>query len=214
MKTNNYMSGGVIAAILTLFSSGVFALGLGVTSGSGTEEWTDTSDSTYYNIYNDDGDRKISNFGFVLDTNVARDRTFNYRFSLMTEDNDADGTGLNMSGISMTHDWGFALFRNRNVRLWMGPRLRIAVYDEFEQNGWTADDGGLLTFGLGPVIGINVHLPKVVTFSLTAAYLSGFYSGDYDLTPSYGSTINEDVEVDSDGVYLNASLIFRIRDEY
>jgi len=214
MKTNHCISGGVIAATLTLFSSGVFALGLGITTGSGTEEWTDTSDSTYNNVFNDDGDREVSNFGFVLDSNVARDRIFNYRLSLMVEDNDTDGIGLNMSGISMTHDWGFALFKNRTVRLWMGPRLRIAVYDEFEENGWTADGGSLIAFGLGPVIGVNVHLPKVVTFSFTAAYLSGFYAGDYDLTYPYGSAVNEDVDADSTGIYLNVSLIFRIRDDY
>lgn len=204
MKTNNYISisVGLIAATLTLFSSSVFAIGLGVTSGSGGETWTGTSGNYR--------DRDISNFGFVLDSNVARDKTFNYRLSLMTEDNNSEGSGLDMSGVSMTHDWGFAIIKDRIFRLWVGPRLRIAYYDELEYNGLKADYGDILAFGVGPVIGLNIHIPRVVTFALTTAYLRGFYDGNYD--SSYYNSIN--VDVDSTGMYFNASIIFRIRDDY
>jgi hypothetical protein len=146
-----------------------------------------------------------------VDTAVARNKTFNYRFTLMQEENNADSglVELDMEGLAMTHDFGFAVLRNKTVRLWLGPQLKAAFYEDLTVNG-TDIGGDAVGFGIGPVVGVNVHLPQVVSFSFTAAYhlISG-YAGNYDDTFS-----DEDLDADSNGLYMNASLIFRIDDEY
>ncbi len=212
MENKNYYKL-TFALLLIFYTSSSFAFGIGVTAGRGSETWEDNSVVNYAN----EGNREISNFGVVMDTTVARNRLFNYRFSLVKEDNDADPSAfdrINASGITMVHDFGFAAFRNRYVRLWLGPELRAAFYGDITPSKsipGTDTSGGAVGFGLGAVVGVNVHMPKLVTFSFTAGYhLLSAYVGEYDLTSSTFFESTQDVDVDSNGTYFNASIIFRL----
>jgi len=198
-----------MALACTLWASDIFAFGMGVAVMQGSETWEDN-----YFITQHDGDRDIKSFGLVLDTNIAKDSLFNYRLTIAREDNEtSNDIGVNLEGIAFTHDFGFAVFRSPVVKLWLGPQLKFGFYDTVRKdNTGFNTDGGAIGWGFGPVIGINVHLPKVVTFSASFAYhLAGFYAGDYDLDNNDGSTIgNSDIDVDYSGsTYLNLSLLFR-----
>ena len=69
--------------------------------------------------------------------------------------------------------------------------------------------GDVVGLAVGPVIGVNIHLPKVATFSVAAGHLRGRYIGDYNGTG--GSSIDLDFDVDS--TFVNFSVLFRIRSE-
>ncbi|WP_455205917.1 hypothetical protein [Kaarinaea lacus] len=193
----------MIGMALCFWASNSFALGLGLAVGKGTEEWED-NDTSFY-----DGDREVSNIGFVLDTAVAKNKVFNYRLTLMSEENKIDTGGrVNLKGYAMTHDFGFGVFRNKHVRLWLGPQLKGAYYEEMT-NSSGLEIGDAVGFGLSAVAGVNVHLPKVVSFGFTAGYqVVGAYAGSYD------SDFVDDLDVNSSGPFFSASLIFRIDDDY
>jgi hypothetical protein len=181
----------------------VYAVGLGFSVGTGTEEW---ENDTLNN-----GDRDISNVGFVVDTAVARNKVFNYRFTFLKEENNADGGRLDMQGYSMTHDFGFGVVRTRNIRFWLGPELRTSYYDDLTLTNGTSVSGDVIGFNVGPAVGLNVNLPQVVSFSFAAAYhIIGFYSGDSNYSSSNG--YYQDVDADSNGLYLTIGLIFRINE--
>jgi hypothetical protein len=201
-----------ITFMLTLFwVPSSYALGLGVSIGTGAEDWNNDRKHT--------DDREISNYGFVLDTAVAKDRLFNYRFSLQFDKNHAKDRGLDMEGLATTHDFAFGVVRNQNVRLWLGPQLRVAYYRDLSPHTVTDVEyaGSALSIGVGPVIGLNVHLQKLVTFSASASYMMiGRYAGDYgiDVVNTSGRVGNNDVDADFSGLYASISIIFRINDQY
>ena len=177
------------------------ASGLGFTLGVGFEDWDDTLiDET----------RNLKNIGFVIDTNVAQDRVFNYRFTMVREEN--NGYSVDMKGIVMTHDFGFGVFRNERVRFWLGPELRAVIYDDVSANQDSTifnSSGDSLGYGLGLVVAANFHVSKLASIGISARYFGGF-SG-YTRDDYWESS---DSDVDSRGIYLNVSVLFRMDDEY
>lgn len=193
-----------IILVVLLLACGMgqtYASGLGFSFGIGKEKWEQDRENL--------GDRNINNVGFVVDNAVARNSVFNYRFTFSQEENNADGGNLDMEGYSMTHDFGFGIYRNKHVRLWLGPEIRATYYkDLYLTNTNTPISGDIFGFSAGPVFGVNVNLPEVVSFTFTAAYhVIGKYNGDYS-----GGGFSDDITVDSTGLYLTAGLIFRIQE--
>jgi hypothetical protein len=203
MKHTLQFSKIVFTAILFIFCSGqAHASGVGLSLGLGYENWDD--DVNY------SGDRQVGNIGFVYDTHVRRDRLFGYRLTLMREIN--DGGRLDMRGWASTHDFTFGLIRTKTTRFWVGPELKTSFYNKLtlNTNEQIVDDrlGDVWGIALGPAIGLNVHLPEQVSFSFSAAYLSGSYDGDTDYTTTSGKQY-DDLQVNSSGLYLTVGLIFR-----
>ena len=190
----------LLLSIFGLLSGGqVYAIGLGFTSGSADEEWTNSTGTSGAQT------REVTNSGFILDTATASNRVFNYRLSLLSEENKNSATG-SFSGFTMTHDFGFALIKNRIFRLWFGPRLNFAFLDNDNAN---ANNSGRLGILYGPVVGVNIHLPRVVTFSITAGELRGTYEGE---CVGFDCSSNDE---ESDTTFMNLSVIFRLgRDNY
>jgi len=181
-----------------IWTGNCFAFGMGVSSGSMEETWTDTGFGGGSSM------REVTSIGLVLDSNVAANKLFNYRFRIFTEENVSSSGNSSYSGTSMTHDFGFALVRTKPVRLWLGPRFKYTFLSNDNASEATTNRFGLL---YGAVLGVNINLPRVVTFSITAGKLLGDYTGDC-------TTFNcNDREVDSS--FLNVAIIFRMgRDNY
>lgn len=112
----------LVALHQSVFAGG----GIGFTAGLGSESWTDNEDSGLVAAtYPLGGSRELSNYGLVVDSNISGNRLFNYRFSGLWETNKpGSGDGLEFTGLSITHDFGFGIIRNRDIRLWMGPRIQ------------------------------------------------------------------------------------------
>ncbi|WP_455212410.1 hypothetical protein [Kaarinaea lacus] len=197
--THNKLITSVLAFLLPLITTHSHAVGLGFSFGTGSEEWEKDRVQLV-------GDRDVRNMGFVVDTAVARDMIFNYRFTFLKEENNAANAGLDMDGYAMTHDFGFGVLRTKHVRLWLGPQLKGSLYNDVYAGSTNSRlVGDVIGYGFGPVVGLNVHLPQVLSFSFTAAYhFISAYSESYTNGGSF--------DADSTGLYFNAAMIFRINE--
>ena len=209
MNYRKQLSKVILAAIIGIVgTTQAHAVGLGFSVGTGSETW---SNDIGYN-----GDRDVTNFGFLVDTAVSRNKTFSYRFTFMKEKNTAKGSGVDLEGYATIHDFGFAVLNTKEVRLWLGPELKAGIYKNVSFSDSNIDfNGDASGFGVGPAIGVNVNLPRVVSFSFTAAYyFLSAYSGNYDNygTNSTNGYYSGSFDVDSNGLYLTASIIFRIHE--
>jgi len=195
----------ILILLTFLWSSDVFSMGVGFTSGSADEKWTDTNS---FNLPESNYDS--DSFGFVLDTNVAKNKLFNYRFTIKDEENSSEVGSIKYEGIAMTHDFGFGIIRAPHFRLWVGPRINIAIYDEVSI-GNVRTSADIFGFAIGPVLGVNFHLPKVASFSITAGQVRGEYFGD--INNSFNNNVF-DVDVDYKSNFINFSVLFRFNDDY
>jgi hypothetical protein len=103
--------------------------------------------------FNFNGDYKTDRFGigFVMDTNVATDRLFNYRLELGYQKSwrefDVLSRDIEFSGFTWNNYFGFAPYRSQNIRLWMGPTLRFSVdapdEDNIDLGDWVALGAGI-----------------------------------------------------------------------
>lgn len=126
--------------------------------------------------------------GFVLDTNVARDRIFNYRLVGGFEYAATDWTGaegFNLYGGSITNTFGFGVWRGPRFRLYLGPDIRLAATTG-SPGLVVEDDITQVDIAIGASIGLNVHLGSI-SLSTSVAYYPQLtltvFEGD-DLTPS------------------------------
>jgi hypothetical protein len=216
MKRTTHHINTSIAAIFFVFSSTqAHATGLGLAAGIGYEDWQEDEDINY------SGDRHLYNLGFIFDTAVRRDQLINYRLTLLRETN--DGSRIKMRGWSATHDVAFGLVRRENYRFWVGPQVKVTFHNKLtlktDEEIATSSDaqfyesklGDVWGFGVGPAVGINLHLPKTMSFLFTASYLIGNYNGDTDYTTTSGKKYG-DLHVGSTGLYITTGVVFRINE--
>jgi hypothetical protein len=181
----------IIAISIILFTPSLHAFGIGLygTGGIARQAWNNKIE----NVFNGGG-------GIILDTAVAKDTLYNYRFTLGSEQNYDfrytkkavpytipfgtinDGTtdhniSLNQTtyydskklirplSISMSHAFGFGVFRNNFVRLWLGPEIALS----FMMRGARSLLGGHAGGGL--ILGLNINMGDLVTLSLTGSCL-------------------------------------------
>ena len=198
-----YLSWCAFALAGLLATGNVHAFGLGGSLGFGAESWD------YETNYQED--RTLGHVSFVLDTHLSQSRLFNYRFTLGQETSEADNNGLTMSGVMMTHSFGFRIVGRDRFRLWVGPQLKVTTYDTLEDDTSNDYDGVVLGIGFGPVVGFNLNFGKVVTLSFTGGLRATSYYVDYDVYSGTGSYQGySDLDADATGSFLDVSLIFRI----
>jgi len=162
----------IIAALLIAGSA--HATGWGGYVGYGRSEGYVEID-TFFGTVDLDHNRDAVEFGFVLDTNLAQDRLFNYRLrvGLVAGDREyADGFDTveeETFGVAIENTFGFGIVRTPTVRLWIGPSLRLEV------DGCTdCDDFGydstFIGFGAGPEIGLNINIGDHFTIGPSVGY--------------------------------------------
>jgi hypothetical protein len=180
-------------------------LGFYLTSGAGDGEYEFDDDTRPE--YDLDVDIQRSGFGFMLDSAVANDRVFNYQLNIGIynwSEEFENNSDFDLSGLMMSHDFGFGVLRNRHVRLWLGPEIRLA-YGTGDNDGY---DVTITSIGAGPVLGANVHLGPVVSLGFKSGYLFESVFGNADGFESidfYGGDTQ---------FFFTFSLIFRINDAF
>jgi len=103
----------------------------------------------------------ISGFGLVLDSNIGKNKLYNWRLNLESNKIKTE-SGYKYDKSSIINTFGFSLFRNKRVRVFMGPRLEFGFMSE---DNW---DG--IEFAISPTVGVNVHLGSVVSLGLDMDY--------------------------------------------
>ncbi len=196
--------------LLLLCAADSHAIGLGLDLGQSQENWRDADASDR---------RETMHFAAILDSAVARPAVFNYRLTAGKEINTAsnDSYALYYSGLAMTHTFGFALAQGERYRVWLGPQLKLALYDTFAEDSdlGTANsyDGFLRGYGGGLIVGYNLNLHKPVSLSFTGGTRYMHYQGHFD---DDGRTSTPDIKIDADavGYFLGFSVLFRMLDSY
>jgi hypothetical protein len=194
----------------------VEAFGLGVSGsyGSGTAKQTYESTSPFTpdpEYKYDDTDRK--SIGLVLDTNLSKDKLFNYRLGLAYETvnfkRENQTVSYDPKGCSLENDFGFGIIRTDFLRLWLGPELRFAYLKKPWENRRTTH---LVEAGIGPVVGLNFNIGSVVTLSVKGGYIFNKTYGSRTNPATATTTSSEDTLITGSGNYpiANLALIFRI----
>ncbi len=172
----------VVAGIFGLFiaaSSQVFALGLGATVQLGGGSGTQTIDN-WFVPYDEDVDIGTFNIGFTLDTALTDERNFNYRLGVGTENvivENQFGGESDISGIFVSNDFGFAVYKDSTTRIWVGPQVKVGLYSGNDANN---NDLAIVTLGVGPVVGANFKVGSNLVLAAKAGLIFHSYGGEAD----------------------------------
>ena len=224
----------LVFSFLTLDNASAVSLGAytGFHVGSGT--WYSSD------ITNDPGyDLSISGFqlGFVMDTKVAGDKLINYRlnFGLASSSHSRTYTSLgtypyfnsstwdysfSFTGIELDNTIGFGFFRNKLMRIWAGPKIKLTTQFmgsvSSTHNGKTEtsseDDAFKFAFGGAPVVGANFHIAKSISVGADMGYNILYFVGSESGRTSSSSTSGF-YGVESH-FFFNACIFFRLGDDF
>ena len=209
MKKLNAISLFTMLLISSVYSTQAMAVGKGfyLQAGAGSASWDAEDD---FHSWSFDSDTSHAGFGFVLDTAVAKDKLFNYRFQIGYEQFEDKPTGssrkLKMDSLVIDQDFGFGLVRNDRIRFWLGPELRVS-FSGGTPDGYSDFDVVLFGLGLGPVMGINVHTNSRLSLGFKVGYMAMTYTGVGDDTSSANNDV--DYNVDEGYTFVNFSMLFR-----
>jgi len=133
--------------------------------------------------------------GIVFDSNIGKDKLFNYRIGLEYQEINVDSTTINgntyncdnqcdMSRFNIVQTFGFGVLRTKTVRLWVGPRINIAWNygsHDYDAGFYTATATELaFEFGVAPAVGVNINLGRVVSLAFDVDYRFAAVAGAWD----------------------------------
>ena len=165
-------------------------------------------------------------FGIAFDSNIGKDKLFNYRIGLEYVNAEMDTSTIrgytqscgghdrcDMTRINLVQTFGFGVLRTKTVRLWVGPRINIAWNyrsNDYDAGYYTANESEVaFEFGIAPAVGVNVNLGRVVSLAFDVDYrvagVVGAWNDDGD-TGSYSGTVK--------GATARFSLLFRFGEEF
>jgi hypothetical protein len=164
-------------AALWVFVSILFAASANAGGYGGYVGYVHSEGSVEFDLFASDIDidheNDIFEFGFVLDTNLAQDRLFNYRLNVGVQNGEREYTERRGSlkeetaGVSINNVFGFGIVRTPSLRLWVGPAVRFSVDACTDCSGY---DSTFIALGAGPEIGVNFNLGEHLTISPTLGY--------------------------------------------
>lgn len=160
--------------------------------------------------------------GLVFDTNLARDRLFNYRLyaSLAFVDEEVGQAGLENqvqgTNVSLDQTFGFGFIRTPSVRVFIGPSLHLGIGridDHIDVSGFRENyERTSVTAGLGPELGVNFNVGRHLTVSTSAFVRYGFqvqsFQRLFDEGGSDGDFVGGDLRAG-----LVTSVFFRFGDD-
>ncbi len=133
--------------------------------------------------------KSAAGIGFMFDSNLGKDSLFNYRLGLeYTKETVDTDDGHSCSGdcefgsrYNMVNTFGFGVLRTKMVRLWVGPRLNIAMdaYSDANDNNFKRVG---FEIGIAPAVGVNVNFGRYFALSADVDYrfAGTFGAGDDD----------------------------------
>jgi hypothetical protein len=166
-----------IFGLFLVTCSQVFALGLGGTVQLGGGSGEQTLDDGFISV-DEDIDFGTFNIGFTLDTALTNENFFNYRLGVGLETVVVEsefGVDTDLSGIFVSNDFGFAVFKNSKTRVWIGPQVKVGLYtgdNDFNE------DIAIITFGVGPVVGANFKTGSNLVLAVKAGLIFNSYAGE------------------------------------
>ena len=191
-------------------------LGIYVEAEGGSGTWTFDQIEDWYipgSVEDHDAGSGAWTIGLVLDTNPLRpDRLFAYRlkvgFTGLGSDLDGSIGEFRLNGIVLDNAFGFGVHRTDQLRVWVGPTLRLGRYwGDFENpSTGTATDAQLLEVAVGAAVGANFRVGDSLTLCVEGG---GRWKGFFGHTDTPGVTSEaHDVTGEFFGAYAGVSLLF------
>ncbi len=153
-------------------------------------------------------------FGFAFDTAVAKDKLFNYRLNVgyqwirhdyPSEFGILQDHEIEMNGLTIDNTFGFGIVRNRVMRLWLGPALRLGFlfYDVADVDFFE------FRLGIGPQLGVNFHLGDRVSLGITGGYQYVILAGTNDELIDTNDTYDDAFTGSEHLIGVKATVFFR-----
>lgn len=198
MKKRKMFVSAVIVAMGLLGAKSVYGIGIGayVKNSRGSADFEDASSGGTSSV-----DTKSSGVAFVFDTNVSKRKIFNYRGAI--EIDAIKYNQVTLDKYSLVHDFGFRVFNNEYVLVWVGPEVSFSIQNGSSGGDWSG--GGV---DAGAVVGINVYLDKSVSFIVKGGAVYSSYTLDRE---DEFRNINT-YYVDGSSTFLNFGLIVRFNE--
>jgi len=152
-------------------------------------------------------------FGVAFDSNIGKDKLYNYRLGLEYGSADfSDNPELTKSTFNVVNTFGFGVYRNSRVRLWVGPRLNIQ-FSKYAHSTNPNYGGGEFGIGIAAATGINVSLGRVVSLAADIDYRNAVVAGSHDYTSTYGTSSSSYSGVNS-GVTARFYVLFKFGETF
>jgi hypothetical protein len=190
-----------VGALFVLCGSPAWSAGIGGNFTFGSSDGRVDDEDDFFPDINTSAD--VFEIGLSFDTNLAKDRLVNYRLNANLQiikqklNQRAAKAKIDGTGFALNQLVGFGVYRTPRMRVFVGPsvHLGIAGFDEHEtvQGVRVKYEEVLFTAALGPEVGVNLHVGKRLSVSLTGFYRYGLQVQGYDDPYDVGS--------DSDGVF-------------
>lgn len=115
-------------------------------------------------------DAEMWGLGVMWDGNIAVDELLNYRieFGYRLGKRDLDEhSNETVNGITLDQTLGVGFFRRSLFRVWAGPSVRLN-FDWYSSAG--DRDIVDVAIGVGPRVGVNIHLTETISLTTSVAY--------------------------------------------
>ena len=172
------------------------------------------SSSVTGDYYDDTNDREYEQdfgFGVTYDSNIGKDKLYNYRLGVeyvnaAVDTHNGYTSDQEFGRFNVVNTMGFGVVRNKNIRLWIGPRLNVAL-------NWSSEDNGYyesaFEFGIAPAAGINLNLSRTVALGFDVDYRFAFVAG------AWSNNTNDDTYTGSmTGPTARFYLLFKFGEEF
>lgn len=189
-------------------SASAFGIGIYGLGGSGEGEVDAETPAGYGTGRTSfDVDTSHGGIGFMIDSAPDGNKLFNYRISLGLEGlelEDETGYSPDIGSFVVDQDFGFGFVKNPRMRIWAGPEFRLSWSSgEFEH---TPYDIRLFGVGLGPAVGVNIHLSKRASLAIKGGFMHIEYSGKIK---DDSTNTKYDVDVSEDMAFISIGILFR-----
>ena len=151
-------------------------------------------------------------FGIVFDSNIGKDKLYNYRFSFEYSSTELDTINgytlsdtLTKDKFNFVNTFGFGVLRTKTVRLWVGPRINI----QFENGQYKEIDQISAGVGIAAVLGVNVNLGRTVSLSADLDYHAVSVAGTEE-----SLYFSEDYTAINKGVTARFYVLFRFGETF
>lgn len=211
---------------ISIMSTQLLAFGIGgYFSGGGGERYWNKNITDYRNR---EKNYKIGG-GLIIDSNMARQESFNYRLNAGYYKMNGDPRDLGL--INTYHSFGYGLVKQEYVRLWFGPQIGIGYgYADYQNVTFiglfareTIKYRGL-NASLGLVLGLNINIGKYFSITLDgggrynalagSTELSGIVFGGGSIIPILSDKSTFKLINHGPEGFANIGLMMRISDAY
>ncbi|MGB6019005.1 MAG: hypothetical protein WBF77_05360 [Sulfurimonadaceae bacterium] len=182
----------VVSTLLPLLGQ---AAGMGLTVPIAITE-TERISYSNVNLQNTTYEYKPSvGLGFVFDTNIGKNKIFNYRLNLEYSLAEIDSSSRPYSNSFSKHKYnivntfGFGVVTERYVRFWVGPRLNIQY--EHASGSSSIQTQNSYGVGLAAAAGLNVILGQKVSLAFDVDYHGALMFGGEDYKVYDGVTTGD-----------------------